>query len=398
MSENRISRRANAVGRTKIRMMYELEAQYENVISFTVGEPDFPTPDNIVRACKASLDAHQTFYAPNQGVYALREAVARRIRLTHGVRYTPEEILITAGGMDALRMAAEALIDPGDEVLIPNPYWANHHHHPLLELGVPIPVPVAEKCNFMYDPDELERYVTPRTKMIVLNSPSNPTGRVMDWKTMERLCAFVKQYDLILISDEVYEHLIYDGVEFCSPLMFAGMKERTVLCSSLSKTYAMTGWRLGYACGPEDIISAMLRMNENTIASPTTFVQYAAIEALDGPQDAKKHMVEAFHQRRDLICRELNAIDGIRCSVPQGAFYVFADIRGTGLSSEKFSARLLREQQVSVTPGNGFGSGGEGYVRMSYALSTEKILEGIKRIRRFVQSLKRPEQGEKRGK
>ncbi len=389
MSRNMIAKRANAVDRTKIRMMYELEKQYDDVISFTVGEPDFPTPENIVAACKASLDAHQTFYAPNQGVYALRQAVARRVQKTHGVTFNPSEILITAGGMDALRMAAEAVIDPGDEVIITDPYWANHYHHPLLELGAAVQVPVTAESNFMYRVEELDRYVTARTKMIVLNSPSNPTGRVMDRRTMGKLCEFVKRHELLLVSDEVYEHLVYDGCAFCSPLMFADMKQRTILCSSLSKTYAMTGWRIGYACGPEPVIAAMLRMNENTIASPTTFVQYAAIEALDGPQDAVERMRAVFQQRRDLICRALNDMPGIQCMIPQGAFYVFADISGTGLSSEEFSLRLLKEQHVSVTPGNGFGSAGEGYIRMSYALSTEKLLEGMKRLRQFTEALQK---------
>lgn len=387
MPRNMISRRANAVGQTKIRMMYELEAQYDDVISFAVGEPDFPTPENIVNACKRSLDEHQTFYAPNQGVYALRQAVARRVEKTHGVTYTPDEVLITAGGMDALRMAAEAVIDPGDEVIISNPYWANHYHHPLLELGVAVQVPVTAESNFMYRVETLEHYVTARTKMIVLNSPSNPTGRVMDRQTMGKLCEFVKKHDLLLVSDEVYEHLVYDGIPFCSPLMFDGMKQRTILCSSLSKTYAMTGWRLGYACGPAPIIAAMLRMNENTIASPTTFVQYAAIEALEGPQDAVAHMVSVFQKRRDLMCRDLNDMPGIRCMLPQGAFYVFADISAAGMSSETFCLRLLEEQHVSVTPGSGFGSAGEGYIRMSYALSTEKMLEGLRRMRQFLRGM-----------
>jgi len=388
MSDKYISKRANSVGRTKIRMMYELEATLDDVVSFTVGEPDFHTPENVVEACKQSLDKHETFYAPNQGVVELREAVARRVKKTHDISYDVSEIIITAGGIDALRMAAEACIDPGDEVLITNPYWANHYHHPLLELAVPVQVPVSAETNFMYDVDELEKYVTDKTKMIVLNSPSNPTGRIMDRKAMGKLCDFVKKHDLILVSDEVYEHLIYDDNEFVSPLMFDGMKERTIMVSSLSKTYAMTGWRLGYACGPKDIISAMLRMNENTIASPTTFVQYAAIEALDGPQDAVEHMVSVFKERRDIVCRELNSIPGIKCMIPQGAFYVFADISGTGLSSEEFSIRLLKEKRVSVTPGDGFGTAGEGYIRMSYALSTEKLLEGTKRMREFVESLK----------
>ncbi len=389
MERDWTSVRSKVIGRTKIRMMYELEMEYDDVVSFTVGEPDFHTPQHIVDACLASLANHRTGYAPNAGVLELRKAISERIAQTHGVTYDPEtEVLVTAGGMNALRSAAEALLDPGDEVLIPEPYWCNHMHHPLLEQAVAVKVPVWEKDNYMYDAAALEQVVTPKTKVVMVNSPSNPTGGVICREQMEALCEFVIRHDLFLISDEVYEHIIYDGLKFWSPLMFENMRERTVICSSLSKSYAMTGWRLGYAVGPREVMGAMLRINENTIASPTTFVQDAAIAALRGPQDARDHMVQVFQDRRDILYREINAIPGLRCSKPQGAFYAFVDIRGTGLTSEEFSVRLLREQQVSVTPGDGFGAAGEGYVRMSYALSTELLLEGMRRIRAFVESLK----------
>ena len=241
----------------------------------------------------------------------------------------------------------------------------------------------------MYDVDRLQRYVTPKTAAIVLNSPANPTGAVMDQRTMERLCEFVKKNDLMLVSDEVYERLLYDGTEFVSPVMFDGMKERTIVVNSLSKSHAMTGWRLGWAVGPKEIISAMLRMNENTLANPTTFVQYAAIEALEGDQSEAKRMVQSFQRRRDLIYRELNTIPGITAVKPKGAFYIWADIRGTGLSSDEFATRLIREKSVGLTPGSGFGSGGEGYVRLSYALSEPDLLEGVRRIREFVASVNR---------
>ena len=317
----------------------------------------------------------------------LREAVARRIRRTHGVDYDISEIIITSGGINALRATAQAIIDPGDEIIIPNLHWPNHRNHPILEMGRPVEVPVSAETNFMYDVDTLQRYVTPKTTAIVLNSPANPTGAMMDRETMRRLCDFVKANDLMLVSDEVYEQLVYDGTEFVSPLMFEGMKERTILCNSLSKGYAMTGWRLGYAAGPAEVISAMLRMNENTLANPTTFVQYAGIEALDGDQSAVERMRRAFQERRDIIWEKLNAIPGISAHKPQGAFYIWADIRGTGLSSDEFATRLIREKSVGVTPGSGFGSGGEGYVRLSYALSTEDLLEGMRRIEAFVASL-----------
>ena len=388
MKENLISRRANSVGRTKIRKMYELEKTLDNVISFTVGEPDFNTPENIVRACERALAEHKTGYAPNQGVLELREAIAERILETHGVKYNPEnEILITAGGMNALRAASEALTNPGDEIIVPDPYWCNHYHHPLMELGVAVRVPVDESSNYMYDPEKLEGYITEKTKAIILNSPSNPTGRVMDRATMEKLCKLCVKYDLILISDEVYEHIIYDDTEFVSPVMFEGMRERTVLCNSFSKSYAMTGWRIGYAAGPEEIIGAMLRINENTLASPTTFVQYAAVEALRGPQDAVKNMVSSFERRRDILLEGINSIPKLSCPKLQGAFYAFVDIRGTGLTDDEFCERLLLEKRVSTTPGSGFGENGAGHIRMSYALSEEDLREGLARMREFVESL-----------
>lgn len=383
------SKRANSIGRTKMRMMFELERKCKNVISFSVGEPDFHTPENIVEACKRALDEHRTGYAPNQGVEELRRAAARRIKRTHGVDYDISEIIITSGGINALRAAAQAIIDPEDEIIIPNLHWPNHHNHPVLEMGVPVEVPVSAETNFMYDPDTLEKYITPKTTAIVLNSPANPTGAMMDRETMRRFCEVVKKHDLLLVSDEVYEQLVYDGTEFVSPLMFEGMKERTILCNSLSKGYAMTGWRLGYAAGPQEIISAMLRMNENTLANPTTFVQYAGIEALDGDQSAVEEMRRAFERRRDIIWEGLNAIPGITAVKPQGAFYIWADIRGTGLTSDEFATRLITEKSVGLTPGSGFGGGGEGYVRLSYALSDEDLKEGLRRIAEFVASLKK---------
>ncbi|MBQ2841349.1 MAG: pyridoxal phosphate-dependent aminotransferase [Oscillospiraceae bacterium] len=388
MKENLISRRANSVGRTKIRKMFELEKTLDNVISFTVGEPDFHTPEHIVRACERALAEHKTGYAPNQGVLELREAVAERTLKTHGVKYDPEtEILITAGGMNALRAASEALVNQGDEVIVPDPYWCNHFHHPLMELGVAVAVPVDAASNYMYDVARLEGYITEKTKTIILNSPSNPTGRVMDRATMKKLCELCIKHDLILISDEVYEHIIYDDTEFVSPVMFDGMRERTILCNSFSKSYAMTGWRIGYAVGPADIINAMLRINENTLASPTTFAQYAAVEALRGPQDDVKKMVSSFEKRRDILLEGINKIPKLSCPKLQGAFYAFVDIRGTGLSDDEFCERLLLEKRVSVTPGSGFGANGAGHVRMSYALSEDDLREGLLRIGEFIETL-----------
>ena len=383
------SQRSNSVGRTKLRMMRELEAAFDNVISFTADEPDFPTPDHITEACKAALDARLTGCAPSQGVYRLRQAVARHLRETRGAVYAPEEVLITAGGMNALRAAAEALIDPGDEVLIPDPYWPNHFNHPRLSGGVPVPVPVTAESGCVYDIAALEARVTDRTKAVLLNSPANPTGALTDRRAMAALCAFVRAYDLILVSDECYDSIVFDGAEFVSPVMFDGMKERTILVSSLSASYAMTGWRLGYAAGPADAVGAMLRISENTLAGPAAFVQHAGIEALEGDQSCVREMTAELQKRRNLLCEALNAMPGVTCERPRGAFCAWADIRGTGLSSEEFAVRLLREKQVSVTPGDGFGPGGEGYVRMSFALDAEQLLEGARRMREFTDELAR---------
>jgi len=386
--KKRISIRANSIQRTKIRTMYELQEEYENVISFAVGEPDFATPSHIVSACVKAIYEGKTGYAPNSGIPELKKAISDHIYNTHGVRYDwNKEVLVTAGGMNALRSAIEALIDPGDEVIIPNPYWCNHKNHPIMALGKAVEVPVHEEDNFMYNVNTLERYVTGRTKLIVLNSPSNPTGCVIDEETLEKLCEFCISHDLMILSDEVYQHIIYDGKKFLSPVMIDGMKERTIICNSLSKCYSMTGWRLGYALGPANIISAMLRINENTIAAAPTFVQYAGVAALRGPQECVGNMVEAFQRRRDIVYERINAIDKLRCIKPQGAFYAFVDITQTGLSSEAFCRRLLQEQQVTAIPGDGFGDAGSGYIRISFALSEDELIQGLDRIEKLVKSL-----------
>jgi aminotransferase len=383
-----LSKRAESIGRTKIRAMYELQDQYKNVISFAVGEPDFATPSHIVDACIKAIKEGKTTYAPNSGILELRKAIADYTYKTHQVSYSWEdEILITAGGMNALRSAIDALINTEDEVIVPNPYWSNHANHPVMALGKSIKVPVYEEDNFMYNKDQLKKYVTDKTKVIILNSPSNPTGCVIDKKTLTELCDYCIEKDLIILSDEVYQRIIYDGRKFLSPVMIKGMKERTIICNSFSKSYSMTGWRLGYALGPKNIINAMLRINENTIACAPTFVQYAGVTALRGPQDCVDNMVEAFCKRRDIIYERINKMERLKCIKPQGAFYAFVNIKDTKLTSDEFSKRLLHEKQVTVIPGNGFGDAGSGYIRMSYALSEKELILGLNRIEEFVKSL-----------
>ncbi len=390
---SRVSKTGKCVERSSIRVFLEKQNQIAktcgDMISFTIGEPDFLTPPNIVEAAKKALAEGKVKYAPNAGLPELREAVSRDLLRTHGVSYDPDkEVVITPSGMDTLRLAAMAVLDDGDEMIVNDPCWANHPNHSKMAHGKPVMVPVHEKDNFFYNLEELETFVTPRTKAILLITPNNPTGAVMSEEELIRFCEFCKKHDLIVISDEVYYNIIFDGLKFKSPAMVEGMKERVVISQSFSKTYAMTGWRLAFAAGPADIIEAMGLLNENSISCVNTFVQWAGIEALEGTRQYIDAMVAQFQNRRDIVYEGINSIDGLSCVKPRGAFYAFVNIRGTGLSSEEFATRLLEEKHVGLVPGTGFGASGEGFVRISYATSTENIREGIRRIGEFVKELK----------
>ena len=390
---SRVSKTGKCVERSSIRVFLEKQNQIAktcgDMISFTIGEPDFLTPPNIVEAAKKALAEGKVKYAPNAGLPELREAVSRDLLRTHGVSYDPDkEVVITPSGMDTLRLAAMAVLDDGDEMIVNDPCWANHPNHSKMAHGKPVMVPVHEKDNFFYNLEELETFVTPRTKAILLNTPNNPTGAVMSEEELIRFCEFCKKHDLIVISDEVYYNIIFDGLKFKSPAMVEGMKERVVISQSFSKTYARTGWRLAFAAGPADIIEAMGLLNENSISCVNTFVQWAGIEALEGTRQYIDAMVAQFQNRRDIVYEGINSIDGLSCVKPRGAFYAFVNIRGTGLSSEEFATRLLEEKHVGLVPGTGFGASGEGFVRISYATSTENIREGIRRIGEFVKELK----------
>ena len=390
---SRVSKTGKCVERSSIRVFLEKQNQIAktcgDMISFTIGEPDFLTPPNIVEAAKKALAEGKVKYAPNAGLPELREAVSRDLLRTHGVSYDPDkEVVITPSGMDTLRLAAMAVLDDGDEMIVNDPCWANHPNHSKMAHGKPVMVPVHEKDNFFYNLEELETFVTPRTKAILLNTPNNPTGAVMSEEELIRFCEFCKKHDLIVISDEVYYNIIFDGLKFKSPAMVEGMKERVVISQSFSKTYAMTGWRLAFAAGPADIIEAMGLLNENSISCVNTFVQWAGIEALEGTRQYIDAMVAQFQNRRDIVYEGINSIDGLSCVKPRGAFYAFVNIRGTGLSSEEFATRLLEEKHVGLVPGTGFGASGEGFVRISYATSTENIREGFRRIGEFVKELK----------
>ena len=388
---NRVSKVGGCLERSSIRVLLEkqntIAKSCDDMISFTIGEPDFPTPPNIVEAAVRALREGKTKYAPNAGIPELRQAIARDIKKNYGVEYNSEtEIVITPSGMDTLRLAAQALLDDDQEMIVNDPCWSNHSK---MAHGKPVFVPLKEENNFAYSIEDLEAAVTEKTKVILLNYPNNPTGAVISYEDLTAFCDFCKRHDLIVISDEVYHKIIFDGLKFYSPAMIEGMKERVIISQSFSKTYAMTGWRLAYAAGPADLIEAIGRLNENSISCVNTVVQWAGVEALTGTTEYVDAMVAEFQRRRDIVYQGINEIPGLSCVKPQGAFYAFVNIKGTGLTSAEFSNRLLEEKHVGTVPGTGFGISGEGFVRLSYATSTENIREGLRRMGEFVAELKR---------
>ena len=365
----KISRAGACLERSMIRLFLEEQERIaktcDDMISFTVGEPDFIAPPNVALACIRAIAEGKTKYAPNAGLSELKEAVSQKMEQIYGKHYDAStEIVITNSGMDGLRLTFAAILDEGDEVIVGDPAWSNHPNHPVLAGGKSVRVPLREENNFTYRIEDLEAAVTDKTRAVLLNSPNNPTGAVIQYEDLLALCDFVTRHDLYLVSDEVYYNIIFDGMKFWSPAMIDGMKDRTIIIQSFSKTYAMTGWRLGV----------------------NTAVQWAGIEALSGEQTQPylDMMVASFQERRDVVYRMINEIPGLSCVKPQGAFYAFVNIAGTGMKAADFATKLLRNYHVGLVPGTGFGPDCENYVRISYATSMENICEGIRRIGRFV--------------
>lgn len=392
--KKRVSRAGSCLERSSIRLFFErqckIAATCNDIVSFTIGEPDFATPPNIGAAGIKAIAEGKTKYAPNAGLLELKEAISQKVKEIYGQNYDAEsEIVITNSGMDSLRMTFAAILDEDDEVLVGDPAWANHPNHPVLAGGKSVRVPLREENNFAYDVVDLEKALTPKTRAILLNSPNNPTGAVISYEDLVKLCNFAKKHDLYVVSDEVYYSIIYDGAKFWSPVMIDGMRDRTIIIQSFSKTYAMTGWRLGYIAGPADLIEAIGKINENSCSCVSTPVQWAGIEAVSG-EETPKHvaaMVKEYEHRRDIVYSKINEISGLSCPKPQGAFYAFVNIKQTGVSSEEYAYGLLEKYHVGITPGSGFGESGEGYVRISYATSTENIIEGLNRIALYTNEL-----------
>lgn len=381
-----VSEKSKEMPRSVIREMFAMQTGLEDVVSFALGEPDFTTPKHIIDATIASFQRGETHYTPNTGIPALRKAVSETYA-KRGLSYRPEEILIGAGGVSVLNLACGAILDVGDEVLIPDPGWPNYRGMILQWGAVPVPVAVREEDGFMYTAEALRRAITKKTKAIIINSPSNPTGGVASAETLGQIADLVKEQDLYVISDEIYHELVWSGEPYTSIAQFPGMKERTVVMDGFSKQYAMTGFRLGWGAAPQEVIVTMTKLLENMLSSVNEGVQWGGVAALTGDQSCVEEMKRVYLRRRELMVNGLNSIDKISCLMPRGAFYAFANISRTGLSSREFAVRLLQEKHTVVVPGTGFGQAGEGFIRLSYATSEEKILEGLKRMGEFVKSL-----------
>jgi aspartate/methionine/tyrosine aminotransferase len=359
----------------------EIEAQGKKVIHFEIGRPDFDTPSHIKEAAKIALDKGYVHYAPNNGLLALREALAMRLSIDKGLSYDyDKEIMVTAGGQEALYLTFLSLLNAGDEVIIPDPSFGPFALAIQLAGGIPVKIPLEADENFAYDLSVAKRALTRRTKAILVNSPHNPTGGFLTKEQLKEVADFAVEHDLILISDEAYDKLVYEGT-FVSPASFPGMQERTVICGTLSKTYAMTGWRIGYIAAPEAIIGAAIRLQQNIMLSLCTFAQHGAIAALTGPQECVESMVKEFARRRLLVLDMLKQIPGLELTgIPQGAFYAFPRITLPHVTSVQVVDYLLDHAGVAVVDGLAFGEGGRGHFRLSYAVSFDDCRIGLERI------------------
>jgi len=378
-----ISQRVNQISPSGIRRFFDLLASIEEVISLGVGEPDFATPWHICETAISSLEKGYTMYTSNLGMPELRQELSRYLKDNYNLEYDPDsELLITVGVSEALDLAMRAILDPGDEVIMPDPCYVSYNPCVILAGGIPIMVPTKQESNFEISATDIETSITSQTKAILIGYPANPTGAVMTRDKLAQIAKVAQRHRLLVISDEIYAKLVY-GVKHTCFATLPEMKERTILLGGFSKTYAMTGWRIGYAAASKEIIAAMTKVHQYTIMCAPTMAQVAAIEALKSGEDSAAEMVEEYNRRRLIIVKGLNNI-GLTCFEPKGAFYAFPSIKDTGMTSEEFAERLLIEEKVAVVPGSAFGQCGEGYVRCCYATSLADIEEALSMMKRFV--------------
>lgn len=381
-----IAESAKQIQPSKIRKMFNKSLEYDEVLSFTLGEPDFTASENVVEAGCRAIREGQTKYSANAGLLSLRQAISHYLKRTEGLVYDPaNQIIVTPGAMGALYLALKVILNPGDEVIVSQPCWTNYLQQIQMCGGRAVSVRTDPQRGFDLDVAAIRAAVTGRTRAIILNSPCNPTGAVASREALEALARTAEEFHLAVLADEVYKHILFDGADYTSLASLPGMADRTVVIDSLSKTYAMTGWRIGFAAGPAEVIGQMTKLQENTSACASTPCQAAAIEALNGPQTHLAHMREQYRLRRDYVMERVASIPGLSCCKPQGTFYAFLDIRQSGLDSETFALKLLEEEQVVLVPGTAFGEFGEGYIRLSYAASMESLAQGFDRIAAFME-------------
>ncbi|MBI2975794.1 MAG: aminotransferase class I/II-fold pyridoxal phosphate-dependent enzyme [Chloroflexi bacterium] len=378
-----VSQRVDSVPPSGIRRFFDIAATMKNVISLGIGEPDFVTPERILQAGIDSLRRGETQYTSNSGIARLRASLSAHLAKLYGVSYDAEsELLITVGVSEALYLALTAALDPGDEVIVPQPCFVAYTPEVTFAGGVPVAIGTLVENNFQVTAAEIEAAITPRTKALLIGYPNNPTGAVVSREGLVEIAALAEHHDLLVISDEIYDRLVY-GVRHVCFASLPGMRERTITLGGFSKDYAMTGWRIGYAGGPAEMIAAMRKVHQYTIMSAPTTAQVAAIEALATGDEYVQQMVGEYDRRRRLIVGGLNTL-GLDCFEPRGAFYAFPSIARSGMDDNEFAERLLQEEEVAAVPGSAFGSSGSGFVRMSYATAYEKIEEALNRLERFM--------------
>ncbi|MDD2574405.1 MAG: pyridoxal phosphate-dependent aminotransferase [Bacillota bacterium] len=381
-----ITSTVQAVPHSRIRRMFNIASSMDNVINLGIGEPDFTTPVNIIEAAKKAMDSGFTHYTANAGLPELRECIANKLKRDNDLEVYPDtDIIVTSGGMGALALAILTLAEKGDEVLLSDPSWCNYTSQIILAGAKPIFVPVKEESGFMLRAEDIEKRITDKTKLLIINSPGNPTGAVISKEEMDKISGLIERTGIYVITDEVYEKLVYEGARHISLASYKAIRDKVITVNSFSKSYAMTGWRVGFAAGNKEIIGQMIKLQEHMVACVSTVSQKAAIEALKGPQDALKSMLDSYSRRRSQMLEKLNSIGGIRCKKPMGSFYIFANIKALGKSSEEFALGLLTNKGVCLIPGTAFGEHGEGFVRISYATSEENILEGMDRLKDYIE-------------
>ena len=380
----RLSKRVAGLKPSGIRKFFDIAATMKDVISLGIGEPDFTTPKPILDAGIRSLQNGETHYTSNSGKIELRQGISENLKRLYNIQYDPaSEVIATVGVSEALYLTFTAILEPGDEVIIPTPCFVSYQAEVILAGGVPVEIPARPENDFTVDPDDIRKAITPRTKVIFIGYPSNPTGAVAPREILLEIGRIAEEHDLLVVSDEIYDRLVYDFEHVCFPALDESLKRRTILLGGFSKDYAMTGWRIGYACAPEDLIKGLVRIHQYTIMSAPTTAQDAAIEALKTGEPYVQEMVAEYDRRRRLLVSGLNRL-GLKTFEPRGAFYAFPNIRASGMDDETFAEKLLLEEHVAVVPGNAFGPGGDGFVRACYATSYEQIEEALRRMEKFM--------------